>query len=65
MHGNCKKIGQYSMTEINPNGIGRLLIKEWDSQKEASEVLGIPQPLISMCCYGKIKSAGGYYWSFR
>ena len=65
MHGNCKKVGQYSMTELNPSGIGRLLLKEWDSLTEASRTLGISHSAISSCCYGRIKSAGGYYWSFR
>ena len=40
------------------------LIKIWDTQKEASEVTGIAQQNISMCCYGKLKTAGGFRWSF-
>ena len=40
------------------------LIKIWNSQKEASEATGIAQPAISMCCNGKLKTAGGYRWSF-
>lgn len=39
-------------------------IKEWESQKEASRQLGIPQCSISACCYKKIQQAGGYYWTF-
>lgn len=41
------------------------LVKIWDSQKEASEVTGICQQNISKCCNGKLKTAGGYRWSFR
>lgn len=39
-------------------------IKEWESQKEASRQLGIPQCSISACCYNKMRQAGGYYWIF-
>lgn len=41
------------------------LIKIWDTQKEASRVTGIPQASISACCNSKLKTAGGYRWSFR
>ena len=37
-------------------------IKEWESQKEASRNLQIPQPSISACCCNKMKNAGGYIW---
>lgn len=60
----CKKVGQYDLKRTDPCGVGRLLIKVWNSQKEASETLGIAQPSISDCCYGKVPSAGGYKWSF-
>lgn len=40
------------------------LIAIWDSQKEASERTHISQQNISLCCNGKIKTAGGYRWSF-
>lgn len=41
------------------------LVKVWDSQKEASEVTGIERGNISKCCHGKLKTAGGFRWSFR
>ena len=41
------------------------LIKIWDSQKEASDATGIAIQSISNCCNGKLKTAGGYRWSFR
>ena len=41
------------------------LIRIWYSQKQASEATGISQANISACCNGKIKTAGGYRWSFR
>lgn len=40
------------------------LIALWKTQKEASERTGISQTSIHLCCYGKIKTAGGYRWSF-
>ena len=40
------------------------LIRIWDTQKEASEATGVPSTYISMCCYGRMKLAGGFRWSF-
>ena len=57
-----KVYGEISVAQYTKDG---QLIKIWDSQKEASEVTGISQPLISMCCNGKTKTAGGFRWSFR
>lgn len=39
-------------------------IKEWESQKEASKQLGIPQCSISACCRKAIQKAGNYIWEF-
>ena len=41
------------------------LIKIWESQSEASKETGIERSNINACCNGKIKTAGGYRWSFR
>jgi hypothetical protein len=41
------------------------LIRIWNSQTEASEATGIDKVSISQCCNGRIKTAGGYRWSFR
>lgn len=40
------------------------LIKEWNSQKEASEQLRLNQGSISNCCNGKAPTAYGYVWKF-
>jgi len=40
-------------------------IKEWESIKEASIVLGICSSSISSCCLKKIKKAGNYKWTFK
>ena len=40
------------------------LIKIWDTQKEASEATGVAQGSICHCCYGRLKTAGGFRWSF-
>lgn len=54
--------GEISVAQYTKKGE---LIKIWDSQKEASEATGIAQGNISKCCNGKIKTAGGFCWSFR
>ena len=40
------------------------LVKVWDSQKEASAVTGINRSNISKCCNAKLKTAGGFRWSY-
>lgn len=57
-----KIYGEIRVAQYTKNG---QLIKVWDSQKEASEITGISHVSISQCCNGKIKTAGGYRWSFR
>ena len=39
-------------------------IKRWASMSDAERELGINQSSISLCCTGKLKSAGGYRWRF-
>lgn len=41
------------------------LIKKWNSVDEIESQLGINHSSISSCCNGKLKSAGGYIWSFK
>lgn len=57
-----KVYGEISVAQYTKTG---KLIKIWDSQIEASKATGISQALISMCCNAKIKTAGGFRWSFR
>lgn len=57
-----KIYGEIRVAQYTKNGE---LIKIWDSQTEASESTGISQVSISQCCNGKVKTAGGYRWSFR
>lgn len=53
----AKKVCQYD-EEHN-------LIKIWNSQQDATRVLGISAGAISRVCRGdKQKTAGGYYWEF-
>ena len=40
------------------------LIMWWQSAKEASRQLGIPQCNICACCKGRQKSAGGHIWFY-
>lgn len=41
------------------------IIKEFDSQVEASKETGIRQGSISNCCRGFAKTAGGYKWRYK
>ena len=52
----ARKVAQY---DKNNN-----LIKVWDYARQASEVLGIQNTNISMCCRGKLKTAGGFTWKY-
>lgn len=56
-----KIYGEIRVAQYAKNGE---FIKIWDSQKEASRQTGVPQQNISKCCNGKLKTAGGYRWSF-
>lgn len=39
-------------------------IKKWESARLAGETLGINASNISACCNGRLKSAGGFIWTF-
>ena len=41
-----------------------VFIKKWDSLKMVEQELGIGHGSISSCCQGKLKSTGGFMWSF-
>ena len=59
-----KRVAQLSRNELNPDGVGLLVIRTFVSVNEASRITGIAQPSISACCNGRIPSAGGYKWCF-
>ena len=40
-------------------------IKEWQSSKEAERKLGISHSSICQCCKGKLKTAGGFIWTYK
>ena len=54
--GHSKKILQYTKSGE--------FVREWPSATEAQIKLGIAQSNICKCCKGKLKSAGGYVWSY-
>lgn len=56
-HGMSKPVIQY-----DKNGI---FIAEFASATEANRILGISNNHISDCCYGRIKSSGGFIWKFK
>ena len=39
-------------------------IQEWIGTREVERVLGINHGHIVSCCKGKLKSAGGFVWSY-
>ena len=41
------------------------IVKIWNSIKEITEQLGINKACISSCCYGKLKTSGGYKWEYK
>ena len=51
-----KKVAQYDM-EMNK-------IAEFETMREAFKKTGISNQTISLCCSGKIKTSGGYHWSY-
>ena len=40
-------------------------IREWPSMIKVEEETGIHNSSISMCCLGKLKSAGGFVWKYK
>lgn len=51
-----KKVAQFSKDDI--------LIKIWNSAREAYNTIGVNFKHISLCCLNKRKSAGGFNWRF-
>lgn len=51
-----KSVYQYSLDGV--------FIREWKSGIEVERELGYSSAHISACCYGRIKSAYGYQWSY-
>lgn len=40
------------------------ILEEYSCATVAARMLGLDNRLISMCCHGKRKTTGGYYWKF-
>lgn len=51
-----KRVAQYSLDGV--------LIAIYSSTMEAYRQTGIPQPTISACCCGRLKTAHGYIWRY-
>jgi len=54
---NKKAVQQYTKQGI--------LIREWQSGREAGQTLGISSGSISSCCRKILKSAGGFIWKYK
>lgn len=63
---NMRKIGEKSYNinrkKIKQYDLKGNFIKQWNSEKEASEKSNILHSSISNCIHGRSKSAGGYIW---
>ena len=42
-----------------------IMIRKWNTAKQAAEELNINQEGIGQCARGKSKSCGGYYWNYK
>jgi group I intron endonuclease len=51
-----KPVAQYSKKLV--------LIKKWESAKDAGEFLGISSSNITQCCRGTYKTSGGFSWKY-
>ena len=56
------KTKSVAVEQYDKNGV---FIKEYSSMKEAEKITGIANQGISLCCKGKLKSSGGYYWKYK
>ena len=50
-----------SVKQFNRNGV---LIKEWDSMKDAADFVNTQASNISACCSNKRKTAAGFIWKY-
>ena len=49
---------------VNQYTLDGVLVKIWESTREAARELGVKQQSISKCCNGKRKTAGGFTWRY-
>lgn len=55
---------KFSSKKVNQYDKGNNFIASYPSLKEAERQLGIQTTLISQCCRGILKTAGGYIWEY-
>lgn len=58
------KNNKFYSKKVNQYDLKNNFIKNYPSMKEAERQLGIQTTLISQCCRGLIKTAGGYIWEY-
>lgn len=59
-----RKIGDANSKSIEMKDLDGVLIKTFQSAKDAETELGISHSHISQCCHGTRNTAGGYKWNF-
>lgn len=60
-YGSAKNCRSQVVRQYTVDGV---VVKQWDSLKEASETTGIKYQCISKCCRHEQKTAGGYKWEY-
>lgn len=60
-----QKNNRVTSKQINQYSLNGAFIKQYPSQMAVQRETGIPASNISMCCTGKIKTAGGFVFRFN
>lgn len=63
LHKPVRDINQFKIP-VTQYGLNGKKIKDWQSQREASQTLNISDAHIASCCHLKRRVAGGYQWRF-
>lgn len=58
------KIGLRGTTEVCQYDLNGVFIKQWNSVKEASDILNISYVGIINCCKNRYKKSGNYIWRY-
>ena len=59
------RISEAKLKPVVQYDINGSFIKEWESIKEVSNIMGISHTHISACCKGKRPTAGGFQWAYK
>lgn len=60
-----KRLSDSSKKKVYRYNLEGDFIDAWDSALDAQNALNIPRAKIGACCLGKLKTSGGFRWSFH